>query len=126
MDIKVSTVHGEVTPDMKDYADKKLRKVSKFLSRGNHRADVQLSVSEPWCQAETVLAVKNHNPLVAKSRSDDMYKAIDQMVEKLERQVRDLKEKRSKERKRASQRVKAVRMEEAIEENFTEDGPESQ
>ncbi|GAB4165549.1 MAG: ribosome-associated translation inhibitor RaiA [Planctomycetota bacterium] len=119
MQITLTAVRGDVTPDMKDYATKKLSKLGKFLTQGVMDAHVQLSIEQPWFEAETVLHVKNSGRLVAKSKADDMFKAIDGMVEKLERQMKDLKEKRSDTRKRASQRAQAVMMEEAIQQAFS-------
>ncbi len=120
MRITVTTVQGEVTPNMREYAEKKVAKIMKFFAAGMLDARVQLSISHPWCNAEAIVNVKNSGSMVAKSKADDMYKAVDEMVDKLERQVKDLKEKVSNNRKRASQRSHAVMMNDAIDSAFSE------
>jgi len=118
--ITVTTVQGDVTPNMKEYAEKKLSKIKKFFAAGMLDARIQLSIEHPWCNAEAIVSVKNSGSMVAKAKSDDMYKAVDAMLDKLERQVKDLKEKISGNRKRASHRSHAVRMDEAIDNAFSE------
>ena len=126
MEIILSTVHGDITPDMKEYAEKKVGRVSKFFSKGTLSVNINLGVKERNFLAESVLSVKNHSSMVAKAKSDDMFKAIDSMVEKLERQVRDLKEKRTSNRKRSSQRLQAAHMEDVMKEAFTSQDEESE
>ena len=120
MEIRISAVRGDVTQNMKDYAQKKVEKLGKYLAHAIDDAHIQMSIEPPWCECETSLTIKNHGRLLAKSREDEMHKAIDVMVEKLERQVRDLKERLSSGRKRASQRANAIRMDEAIDSAFRE------
>jgi putative sigma-54 modulation protein len=119
MQITFTAVRGDVTPDMREYAIKKLDKLGKFETQGVMDAHVQLSIEQPWFEAETFVNVKNSGRIIAKNRADDMFKAIDGMVEKLERQMKDLKEKRSDTRKRASQRAQAVMMDQAIDTAYT-------
>jgi len=121
VNINISTVHGELTPHMKEYALRKVRKIERFLAGGMLEAQVNFSIKDPWVNAEAILKVKNGGTVVAKAREDDVFKAVDSMVDKLERQVKHLKDRRSVNRKRASQRVKSVMMDETVRESFTEE-----
>ena len=119
MRLSISTIHGNVTPDMKEYAERKVTKIRKFFAKGMLDAEVHLSTGDPWSRAETIVHVKNQGSIIAKSKADDLYKAIDGMVEKLERQVKALKEKVSTNRKRASQRAQAVRNNTTLEQSIS-------
>ena len=126
MEIILSTIHGDITPDMKEYAKKKVGKISKFFSRGMLSVDIHLSSKERKFMVDAILHIKSHGSLVAKAKSKDMFQAIDQMVEKLERQVREVKEKRTSNRKRASQRLQAARKDEVIREAFSSKDDDSE
>jgi putative sigma-54 modulation protein len=121
MDIRISAVRGEVTQNVRDYAQTKVGKVSKFFGHAIGDVHIQISIDTPLCDCETTMSIKNHGKIVAKGRANDIHAAIDQMVDKLERQVKDMKEKVSNERKRASQRLSAIQNEQAIDSAFSEE-----
>ncbi len=85
----------EVTDALKAYAQGKADKLSKYydglqlvtvrLSKGglNHGAEYEV---------ELVLDVEKHDDFVSHAKASDAYAAIDLVVEKGERQLRDFKE----------------------------------
>ena len=122
MEIKFTMVRGDVTPDMKEYALKKVRKATRHIEKGVTDAHVQLGFAHSGsagCIAESFISVKSHGKMIAKARASNMFVAIDEMIGKLDRQVRDLKEKRAGNRKRASQRMRAAKIDEAIDSAFS-------
>jgi putative sigma-54 modulation protein len=92
MQFSVTFRHMEATDALKSYAREKIQRIRKYLpdpiavhvvmstERHNHRADINV-------QLHNGLKVAGHES------TDDMYSAIDQVVQKIERQVRRYKEK---------------------------------
>lgn len=86
----------EVTDAIRQYAEQKSGKLTKYydglqlitvtLTRasGQHTTDFD---------AELVLDVEKHDDFVSHAKGQDVYAAIDLVVEKGERQLRDFKEK---------------------------------
>ena len=91
MQINISGHHVDVTDSMKDYVSDKLQKLER------HTDDITsvqaiLSVEKNRQKAEARIHVKGAD-LFANAESEDMYTAIDQMTDKLDRQVLKHKEK---------------------------------
>ncbi|MDH7570305.1 MAG: ribosome-associated translation inhibitor RaiA [Armatimonadota bacterium] len=89
------TVRGknmEVTEDLKSYAEKKLRKLEKYF---DHIHDVQIvqSIERQWHVVEVTLQ-GDGLLLRGEERSPDMYASIDQVLEKLERQLQKFRGRR--------------------------------
>lgn len=90
MQIICSGKHIEMTPALREYAEGKLQKLARFfdhvqevhvvesVQRGQHIVEVTLNASGTLIRAE--------------ERSADMYTSIDQVVAKLERQLKRYKE----------------------------------
>ncbi len=90
----------DLTENLKDYAEEKLGKFKKYL--GNiAETNVTLSVEKYRHKAEVLLKV-NGSLLQAESTTGEMYSSIDDVVEKLARQVRKHKEKNVSLRKNKS------------------------
>ncbi len=86
MDISVTFRHMQPTESLKTYAEEKVSKIKKYLDfpleahvvlsveKFRHIADVTLSINGTWIKGI--------------EETDDMYSAIDQVMDKLEKQVK--------------------------------------
>jgi putative sigma-54 modulation protein len=85
MNFSVSGHHLEVTPAIRSYVRNKLERVARHF---DHVIDahVILSVSKLRQKAEVTLRVRGKD-LHCESEEDDLYAAIDLMIDKLDRQV---------------------------------------
>ena len=84
----------EVTPAIREYVEGKILKVERFFNEDlNANANVNLKVyNDKQMKVEVTIPMKNLT-LRAEERHDDMYAAIDLIVDKLERQIRKHKTK---------------------------------
>lgn len=91
MNIIFTGRHIELTDNLKKYAEKKIKKFKKYL--GNiTEAIVTLSAEKYRHRAEVLLKV-NGMLIQAEGVTQEVYSSIDEVVEKLERQVKKYKEK---------------------------------
>jgi putative sigma-54 modulation protein len=97
MNIILHAKQMELTDNLKEYAEEKIGKFSKYLSNITE-ATVTLSVEKYRHKAE-VLMKANGSLIQAECITDEMYASIDEVVEKLERQVKKHKEKLVSKRK---------------------------
>jgi putative sigma-54 modulation protein len=94
MRVDVVGKHFEVTDAIRVYAEGKTAKLSKFfdglqqatvrISKVNHKADSEF-------EAELILDVEKHTDFVSHATGRDAYAAIDLVLEKGERQLREFK-----------------------------------
>ena len=102
MRLQVKGKNVEVTPSIREYAERKLAKLGKQLA---DQTQVELELSEqrnPSIAASQVAeaTVFTKGPtLRAREASRDMKAAIDELTEKLLRQIRDERDKKSARRK---------------------------
>lgn len=91
MQVSVTGRNIDVTPPLREYVDNKLNKVKRHF---DHLIDVHviLEVDKHDQRAEAAVT-GSRTRLFAEARSQDMYAAIDAMVDKLDRQVLKHKEK---------------------------------
>ncbi|HWK23333.1 MAG TPA: ribosome-associated translation inhibitor RaiA [Ureibacillus sp.] len=84
----------EVTPAIREYVENKIEKIERYFSEGvNANANVNLKVyNGKQTKVEVTIPLKDIT-LRAEERHDDMYAAIDLIVDKLERQIRKHKTK---------------------------------
>ncbi|TAN43525.1 MAG: ribosome-associated translation inhibitor RaiA [Nitrospirae bacterium] len=106
MKIVVNGRHLEVTPALKSYAEEKIGKFEKYLSNITE-AIVTVSVEKYRHKAEVLLKV-NGALIQAESVTGEVYSAIDEVVEKLEKQVVKYKEKLKTRRKGEKRTVEAA------------------
>lgn len=93
MQFTITGHHVEVTPAMRAYVTEKMQKLTRHFDQVNS-IDVILSVEKLDQMAEaTVLAAGRK--LFATDTQEDMYAAIDGLTDKIDRQVRRLKDKLS-------------------------------
>jgi putative sigma-54 modulation protein len=98
MQLNISGHHVDISDSLKNYINSKMQKVERHF---DHVIDahVVLDVEKQRHKAETTLQLSG-STIHAASENDDMYAAIDSMVDKLDRQVRKHKEKISDHHKR--------------------------
>lgn len=98
MNIIVNGRNVEVTPALKKYAEGKIGKFEKYLTKVSE-AVVTLSVQKFRHKAEVQIKANGH-VIQAESVTEELYSAIDEVADKLDRQVKKLKGKvESKKRK---------------------------
>jgi putative sigma-54 modulation protein len=91
MNIIVTGRHLEVTPALKSYVEKKVKRFDRYLSN-IAEAIVTLGVEKYRHKAEVLLKV-NGVLIQAEGITGDVYASIDEVAEKLERQIKKYKEK---------------------------------
>lgn len=91
MNLQVTGHHLEVTPALRDYVQNKLTRISNHF---DHVIDVRvtMSVEKLVQKVEATLHVPG-NDMHVTSEDENMYSAIDLLVDKLDRQVLKYKEK---------------------------------
>lgn len=92
MNLSISGHHLEVTPALREYVTVKLDKIRRHFDQVID-VNVFLSVDKLRQKAEIALHVRGKD-IFAESVEDDLYAAIDSLVDKLDRQVLKYKDKR--------------------------------
>ncbi len=93
MQISVTFRNIHSSEGIKSYASKKLKRLPRFLGTDNMEANLVLSVEKYRHIAELNLWADGEK-IYSKEEADDIYAAIDKVVDKIERQLNKLKEKR--------------------------------
>jgi len=91
MQINISGHHVEVTQALKDHVHSKIEKLERHFDNITN-VQVTLTVEKTTQKAEATMHVSGAE-LHANADNDDMYAAIDGMVDKLDRQLLKHKEK---------------------------------
>ena len=103
MNIIISGRQMDLTDNLKDYAEEKISRFEKYLANISE-ATVTLSVEKYRHKAEVLLKI-NGSMIQAESITGEMYSSIDEVVEKLESQIRKYKEKVVSRRKNMRQQA---------------------
>ncbi|AOV08486.1 ribosome hibernation-promoting factor, HPF/YfiA family [Sporosarcina ureilytica] len=92
LDFNIRGENIEVTPAIRDHVESKVSKLERYFTDGsNATANVNLKVyNDKQTKVEITIPMKNLT-LRAEERHDDMYAAVDLIVDKLERQIRKYK-----------------------------------
>ncbi|SMB85705.1 SSU ribosomal protein S30P [Desulfonispora thiosulfatigenes DSM 11270] len=90
MEIIVRGKNLTVTPALKEYAEKRVSKFEKFFEGELNNATVLLSVEKDMQKVEVSIPLQGYI-LRGEEQTKDMYNSIDNVIEKLERQVRKYK-----------------------------------
>lgn len=92
MQVHITGRHVEITDGIREHI---YAKIDRSLSGLTRVQDVQvvLELQKRTHTAEVIVKGKNHIHVEAESMSDNMYTSIDEAVEKVERQLRKLREK---------------------------------
>lgn len=85
MKITTTARHYELTPALKDYAERKVLNLKKYFDQIG-TAQITFSL-EKYRHAVEVFVHVNGRDFNSKEESEDMYVSIDRVVEKLERQI---------------------------------------
>ena len=91
MNLNISGHHLSLTPALKEYVASKLKRVERHFDHLIN-ADIILSVEKVRHKAEATIHARGID-LHAEEICEDMYAAIDGMVDKLDQQTRKLKDK---------------------------------
>ncbi len=91
MNIIINGKHLEVTPALKRYSEEKIKKFERYISDISE-AVITLSVEKYRHKAEVLLKV-NGVLIQAECVTGEIYSSLDEVSEKLERQVKKYKEK---------------------------------
>jgi len=111
MNIIINGRHMDLTENLKDYTEEKINRFEKYLANISE-ATVTLSVEKYRHKAEVLLKI-NGVIIQAESITGEMYSSIDEVVEKLESQVRKYKEKVVSRRKNMRQQADSLPEEES-------------
>ena len=92
LDFNIRGENIEVTPAIRDHVENKVRKLERYFNDGsNATANVNLKVyNDRETKVEVTIPMKNLT-LRAEERHNDLYAAVDLIVDKLERQIRKYK-----------------------------------
>jgi len=104
MQLNVTGHHVDVTPSMHDYVSQKMERLERHFDHVTN-VHVILSVEKLRQKAEATLHISGGN-LFADAQDEDMYAAIDAMVDKLDRQIRKHKEKMTDHRRSEGVQIK--------------------
>lgn len=115
MNLNITSRNFKLTSSTKGYATKKVSKLAKFLFDGAE-ATVVLSVEKHGYQAE-VLINENGHQIQAVSKTSEINFAIDEVCEKMERQIKKYKEKISLKRKESIRDPEFAELEPRLEES---------
>jgi putative sigma-54 modulation protein len=107
MNIIVNGRHLEVTPAIRSYAEEKVSRFERYL-HDISEAVVTLSIEKKFRHKAEVLLKVNGILIQAESVTDEIYSAIDEVSEKLDRQVKKFKEKLVSHRKSGSAKAVAA------------------
>lgn len=92
MQIQVTARHVEVTDDVKDYANSKANKLTRFYDR-IHEIDVVLDHEAEQFSVEMIVRADRKHTFVARETGPDTFVLIDVVIGRLERQLTKHKEK---------------------------------
>lgn len=91
MQINLSGHHVEITPTLRDYVTSKFERLERHFDNVTNVHAV-LSIEKLRQKAEATVHISGGN-LFANAEDEDMYAAIDALVDKLDRQIKRHKEK---------------------------------
>ncbi|OWY37311.1 ribosomal subunit interface protein [Xenophilus sp. AP218F] len=96
MNLKVTGLHLEVTPSLREYVESKLERITRHV---DHVIDISVTLSvDKLVQKAEVNVHLSGKDIHVEATESDMYAAIDLMMDKLDRQVLKHKEKLSEHR----------------------------
>ena len=90
--VTVSSRHMEVTPPLKQYAEQKAGKLTKYYDR-IQEVEVVIDNGKDATRVEMIVNAEHKNMFIAHHSDGDAYACIDMCIDKLERQLTDHKDK---------------------------------
>lgn len=103
MNLNISGHHMDLTDALRNYVSSKMERIERHFDHVID-AEIVLEVEKERRKAEATLLLSGAK-LHAEATQDDMYAAIDLMIDKLDRQTRKFKEKRSDHHMKEAQRA---------------------
>jgi len=91
MQMNVTGHHVDITPPLRNYVTEKFERLKRHFDHVTN-AHVILSIEKLKQKAEATLHVSGSD-MFADAEADDMYAAIDALIDKLDRQIKKHKEK---------------------------------
>lgn len=110
MKISIRGKNINVTETLKEYIEKRVGKFGRFLS-DSVEAVVTITTEKFTHKIDVLLKVDGHL-IQAEGKTEDLYSAVDQVVEKLEKQILKYKEKVQNKNKKESLKYSSVLTEE--------------
>lgn len=92
MQISITGRHVTVTDALRTYTQEKIGRLDRYFD-GIQDISVILSLENHAQKAECVLHVVRGGTIVAEADGDDLYAAMDRVVEKMERRIKKYKDK---------------------------------
>lgn len=92
MQVSVIGRHIDLSPELRSYAETKAGRLTRFYDR-LQSVEVILDGEANGFEAELVVKGKRKSVFVARERGEDMYAAVDLVMDKIERQLTRHKEK---------------------------------
>lgn len=92
MQFKMSGKHIDVTPAIREYCEQKTQRLHRYWDRISAITAV-IDQHDRNFEVEVLVDTDHTKPFVAKDTGEDLYACIDSVVDKLERQLTDHKEK---------------------------------
>ena len=77
---------------MQEYAEKKCEKLTRYFDR-IQQIEVIVDHDKTAYEVEIIAHVEHHDPFIGSDRTHDYYACVDQVMDKLTRQLSDHKEK---------------------------------
>lgn len=102
MQVSVTGRHFEVTPALRTYVDARMGRMHRYMV-GIQAAHVTLSTEKYRFRAEILLRARGKD-FTGKQSAEDMYSALDQVADKLEKQLRRFKGRRAASRRSPASR----------------------
>jgi len=119
MQIAVTFRHMETDEGTKDYVKEKVERLQKYIE--NPREVHVVLSTEKFRHIAEITIIADGVTLNSEGRKSDLYAAIDQMVDKMERQIRERRGKGGRSRPNASRSKVMGRKEESLLEEKEED-----
>jgi putative sigma-54 modulation protein len=113
MEIRITARHFELTDNLKKFGEDEVKRLEKYY---DHIIDSHLTMSVEKSRQIAELTVKVYGTLLtSKAKAFDMYVAIEQVITKMETQIKKYKSKLREKNaaKRASPKTKGVTITEA-------------
>lgn len=92
MQITVTGRHMEITDAIRAYVQQKFEKLPRYFDRIQQVRVVAQSRDQVNKHVEAIVHVDHHEPFVASEAAEDLYGCIDDVFNKMERQLHDHKQ----------------------------------
>jgi putative sigma-54 modulation protein len=88
--VVVSSRHMDVTPPLKEYAEKKANKLTRYYDR-IQEIEVVIDANKDSLRVEMIVNAEHKGMFIAHHSGTDAYACIDEVADKLERQLSEHK-----------------------------------